>query len=138
MGRPQKPAEVHEISGAWRKNPSRGRARAGEVRQIAPLGDPPEKWKGSNAGGMYAELSEIWKEIAFSAPPKSLNVSHRIIVEMICRLTYRMRHNLAKAAELGQLATFLGRLRMTPEDWRGSGESKPPARGGSEWGEYVG
>jgi hypothetical protein len=58
-GRPRKPTNLLEMSGALKKNPKRGKAREGEPRPDASLGAPPERWKphplAAQASALFAQ-----------------------------------------------------------------------------------
>ena len=55
-GRPRKPTNLLEITGALRKNPKRARERAGEPRPNGSLGDPPARWNAHPAAKQAAVL----------------------------------------------------------------------------------
>ncbi|UWZ84642.1 hypothetical protein [Occallatibacter riparius] len=55
-GRPRKPTNLLEITGALRKNPSRARARQGEPQPALGLGEPPVRWQSHPAAAQAYEL----------------------------------------------------------------------------------
>jgi len=140
MGRNRKITEINERSGAYRKNPSRGRARFGEPAREELVGDPPAKWLSGAAltsGGESAEKCAIWHELAGHAV-RPLRINHRIALEMLCGLVYRMRHGYAKCAELALIVQVSGKLGLgdlVNQSRHATG--KAPVRS-ADWDEYVG
>lgn len=99
-GRPPKPTNLLELTGAYKKNPKRAAARAGEPRSTEPLGDPPAHWKVEPSEFGYqkaVKLRDIWKEVAEMAP--WLTSSDRHTVEDICVLRLKARDNSIKPGE---------------------------------------
>ena len=91
-GRPHKPTQILEISGAFAKNPARRRARANEPKIKAGLGDPPAEWvSGAETNGRLAGLLRAWQNIVAQDLCHVLNASHRILVEATCYLMYKIR-----------------------------------------------
>ena len=141
MGRNRKITEINKRSGAYTKNPARARARHGEPARSEPIGEPPVKWLAgaqSAPGCECAEKCALWHELAGQAP-FPLKVNHRITLEMLCGLVYKMRHGSAKCAELSLIVTISGKLGLgdlVNQSRHASG--KAPDRGGAEWGELVG
>jgi hypothetical protein len=58
-GRPRKPTNLLEMSGALKKNPKRAKAHAGEPRPDGLLSEPPERWKpptlAAHASALFAK-----------------------------------------------------------------------------------
>ncbi len=153
MPRPRKPTKVLELSGAFKKNPSRKRARAGEPQIAAGLGDPPVEWvEGAPHNSRCAALLQAWNEIVAQDVLRVLNVSHRILVENTCHLIYKIRrasagYGKATSGDFAQVAANLARMGMTPVDSPRVAEAvRVPERGSStsnaaqsgRWGELVG
>lgn len=152
-GRPRKSSAVLEISGAFRKNPGRRRAREAEPKVSAGLGDPPEEWVADAAHNpRCAALLKIWNKIVGQdqACLKVLNASHRMLVENTCKLQYKidravMGYGKATSGDYAQVSANLARMGMTPVDSphvaeavRAPARESSPKRGGSGWGELVG
>jgi len=154
MGRPRKPAQVLELSGAFRKNPSRRRERAAELAIKPGIGDPPAEWiQGAEHNARLAHLLKLWNEIIAQDILRVLNVSHRALVETTCYLMYKVRqasagYGKATSGDFARILSNLATMGMTPVDSprvaeavrvpdRGPG-SAPASRSGTSWGEYVG
>ncbi len=77
MARPRLPAKVLELSGAFKKNPARRKAREAELRVQSPVGPPPAEWVEKAANSQRCkELLEIWHEIIAQDVLRVLNSSH--------------------------------------------------------------
>jgi hypothetical protein len=153
MGRPRKPTAVLEISGAFKKNPARKRARAAEPRISAGLGDPPEEWvKDAEINGRCKSLLNIWNQIVAQdqAALRVLNASHRMLVVKACQLTYKidramMGYGKVTSGDFTTLKSYLTSMGQTPIDSNRVAEAVRvpdrdaggPRRGGG-WGELVG
>jgi hypothetical protein len=152
MPRPRKPSKVLEISGAFKKNPARKRARATEPKVGLPLGAPPEEWtEGAGHNPRCASLLKIWQQIVDQDKVlKVLNSSHRFLVENTCHLMYKIRrasmgYGKATSGDYAQVKSNLVAMGMTPIDSPRVAEAvRAPDRDGvgarakSGWGEYVG
>jgi hypothetical protein len=151
-GRPRKSDKVLEISGAFRKNPKRKRARAKLPTMSLPLGNPPGEWlDGLPHNGRCVALAEIWQQLVDQDQVlKVLNSSHRILVENTCHLMYKIRrasmgYGKATSGDYAQVKSNLAAMGMTPIDSPRVAEAvRAPDRGGnsarqaSGWGELVG
>ena len=142
------------MSGAFRKNPSRRRARAADLEIKAGLGDAPQDWiERAPSSSRHAKLLAIWKEIVAQDVLRVLNLSHRSLVESTCYLTYKIReanagYGKATSGDFAQLKASLAAMGMTPVDSSRVAEAvRVPDRGGpgrpgpsssASWGEYVG
>ena len=140
-GRPPKPTGIHEISGAFRKNPARKRARAAEIKITQGLGPAPKKWlDGAESNARCAALIVAWKEIV-EENPGTLTLGDRGFVELMCIQKYKINranegYGKATGGDVSILKSMyveLARRRIT-----GGLAAKSPQRAGSEWGEYVG
>jgi len=147
MGRPRKPTEVLEFSGAFRKNPARRRARANEPKITTALGDPPREWlDGAELSGRFAALLSAWREIVAQDVLHVLNASHRDLVESTCYLKYKIRrasagYGKSTSGDAAQLTANLRLMGMTPSDSsRVLDAVRGPKQEGhrGEWGELVG
>lgn len=106
MPRARKPTSALELSGAFKKNPKRRRARDGEPTPRAALTTRAEK------------LSKLegacWDRIVKLAPDGVLKDCDEIIVELTARLWARIKQGKATAADATQLRNCLQQLGMTP------------------------
>lgn len=110
MARPRKPTKVHELTGAFKKNPDRKAARSGEPVPVSDIDATPPPHFDEYQGKVYLEvLSQI--------PPRVATVSDKIIVEVTAVLLARFRTDSDfKTADLGLLMKNLSQLGMTPAD----------------------
>lgn len=108
MPRPRKPTAVLELQGAFKKDPQRGRARANEPRPTGMIGAAP--------AGFDPELIAIWDELSRDIPPGVLTNADRLMLEITCRLTQKLRNGRIHGGELSVLAGCCTRLGMTPAD----------------------
>jgi hypothetical protein len=93
MGRPRKSTELHELSGAFKRNPGRAKAREGEPKITRPLGPPPGHWNIPDGGIGFqraAELRAIWAE--FAEIGFWLKDRNRSTMESFCEYKYDQRH----------------------------------------------
>jgi hypothetical protein len=104
----RKPTVVHQISGAFKKNPDRGRSRSNEPVPKAGIGPAP------------AHLSEqeqaCWDEIVNIAPNGVLYDSDRLALEITAKLLAKFRRDEHMPPELTALRASLSALGMTPAD----------------------
>jgi hypothetical protein len=153
MARPRKPAKVLELSGAFRKNPARKRAREGELKIGTPLGAPPAEWVEKAPNNQRCkDLLDVWHQVIAQDVLGVLNCSHRMLVESTCYLMYKIRQaskgiGKATSGDFAQLKSNVASMGQTP-DTSGkvaeavripdrSGSGGPRSRPGG-WGEYVG
>ena len=107
MGRPRKPTAILEASGAFAKNPARGRARANEPKPTAPIGDPP---------ALLAKTAvECWHNLVARVPYPLTNADEHIVA-LTCHLEARIRNGKAQGWEVGQYTKCLAKLGMSPSD----------------------
>jgi hypothetical protein len=115
MGRPRKPTQELELSGAFEKDPQRKRARAHEPKSEGPIGPPPSHWD-VPAGALrcqeFERLRVIWDELVNVAPPGVLDKSDRVHLEIICGLLDKYRRNLLKDAGVKTLDKMLGEVAL--------------------------
>jgi hypothetical protein len=135
MGRPRTPTNVLDAKGAFKRHADRKKARAGEPKVTAPLGEPP--------AGLTADQLACWKEIAEIAPPGVLTVVDRLAVEEAARILTKIRQGSVTTEERRLFLNYLGRFGMTPSDRsKVSSNIKPNAPGAtgaagggdSKWG----
>jgi len=117
MSRPRKPSALLELSGAYRKNPSRRRPPAPEP--AGPLGDPPERLQG--------EARMFWYEIVNALAAGVLTCADRWCVELAAMTMAKAVRipdpavvlELARAAELSaeETKTQIRQQAMTGAHW---------------------
>lgn len=153
MARPRKPAKVLELSGAFRKNPARKKAREGELKISSPLGPPPAEWvEKAEHSQRCKELLAAWHQILAQDVLGVLNVSHWVLVKSACQLMYKLDQatrgiGKSTAGDFTALSAHLGSMGQRPDrsaqvaeavripDRSGAGGSRSRPGG---WGEYVG
>lgn len=151
MARPFKPARVLELSGAFRKNPARKKARESQLGIKPGVGDPPKEWVEKAAiSSRSAALLGIWEQVVAQDVLRVLNISHRLLVENTCYLMYKIRlasmgTGKATSGDFAQVTANLTAMGQTPiSSPRVAGAVRVPEREGSQsrpgsgWGEYVG
>jgi phage terminase small subunit len=106
MGKPRKPTALLEASGAFKKNPARGRARENEPVQREKLGPAPR---------YLSQLQRAcWNRIVALCPDGVLKAADEPIVELTAGLWAKSREGMATAADCNQLKACLQQLGMTP------------------------
>ena len=122
-GRPPKPTNLLELTGAFKRNPQRARARAGEPMPASGLGPPPPHFMIEEPAFGFqraAKLRAIWNEIADMG--FWLTSADRHTVEDICDLRLAAREGRIKPGERGILARLnnscgfdpSGRVKVNP------------------------
>jgi phage terminase small subunit len=108
MSRPRKPSVIHEISGAYKKNPNR--RTKGELAPLAGIGSAP--------ANLATDFESVWDEIVSNVCPGVLGNSDRFHLEILCRLVcqFRERPEDMTAGKLGLMGTMLGKFGMNPVD----------------------
>ena len=116
MGRPRKPRTVLEDTGAFAKDPKRGRARANEPEPTGPIGEAPDYFNASQI--------QIWNEYAQNAPQGVLERSDRKLLELAVRLTCKMQLQISGEPRwlisLGRILKTRGWSAKEVEDMRDS------------------
>jgi hypothetical protein len=115
MGRPRKPTQLHELSGAFEKDPQRKRARAQEPKSEDPIGPPPQHWDvpdGALRCQEFQRLRAIWEELVVQAPSGVLSSADRVHLEIICGLVDKYRRNLLRDAGLKTLNKMMGEIAL--------------------------
>jgi hypothetical protein len=115
MGAPRKPTNILELSGAYRKNPSRRNARRNEPIPIPGIGDPPADFLRSDSPTSIALLA-IWDEMIQTCAPDVLTRMDRFALETLCRLKRKERTSSIKGGEIGALNNLYAKFGMTPSD----------------------
>lgn len=106
MARPRKPTATLELKGAFKKNPSRGRARANEPRPDAEVGLPHNT--------MPDEAAAIWAELVQHGT--WLTAADRLLLEIACRLFADFRAGALDGGGISKLITALSKLGFSPTD----------------------
>ena len=83
MGRPRTPTKIHELSGAFLKDPQRRADRAGEPVDARPLGDPPDYFD--------EKMVAAWLDVVEMAPAGVLAAADRGLVESAARMLEEIR-----------------------------------------------
>lgn len=151
MARPFKPARVLELSGAFRKNPARKKAREAQLCVQLGIGAPPAEWvEKSGVSSRSKALLTLWEQVVAQDVLRVLNVSHRLLVENTCYLMYKIRlasmgSGKATSGDFAQVTASLTAMGQTPissprvaEAVRIPEREGAQSRPGSGWGEYVG
>jgi hypothetical protein len=109
-GRPRKPSNVLELKGAFKKDPSRGVARANEPVALKEIGDAPAH--------LSPEVAACWVEIVGLAHKGVLCEVDRLIVEHTAHMLAHLRVMdwRAHPSILIRFEACLGKLGMTPSD----------------------
>jgi hypothetical protein len=142
-GRPPTPTPILEARGAFRRNPSRGRARENEPRPTDPLGPPPQEWLDKAATqDRFRKLVQAWEEIVAQAAFGVLTSADRDCVEAACYLKHKIReaargYGKTTAGDFAQLKTYLRSMGLTPEDRSRVSGTKKAAESASEWAKLA-
>ncbi len=108
MPRPRKPTAVLELTGAFRKDPQRKRARSAEPVPTGEIGDAPVHFD--------AQLAAIWYEVISLIPAGVPTAADRIIVELTCSLVHGLRNGTSERGDKALLRSCLASLGMTPAE----------------------
>jgi phage terminase small subunit len=108
MPQPRKPSNVLKMSGAFDKNPDRGRARANEPVPAGELGGPPKH--------LSPAAKKIWLELAKQLPAGVAADCDRLSFELIVTLMSRFRDGSIRGFELTAMNSLLSRFGLTPAD----------------------
>ena len=138
MGRLRKTTAELERTGAFDKNPKRGRERAAAPEPEGEIGPPPPGFCNPHSPTDLA-LREIWFELLQNAKEVRLTSADRIHVEMTCRLIYRCRRPGAKTGDFAQQNKYLAQLGLNPADRsrvQGHGRKSAEEEEG-EWSEFA-
>jgi hypothetical protein len=108
MSRPPKPSHLHEISGAYARNPQR--RGTGEPVPREGIGTAPES--------VSCDFAEVWDELVQCVCPGVLGNSDRIHLELTTRLLCEYRQDTVSmtGAKYRLLQNALGKLGMNPSD----------------------
>ena len=107
MPYPRKPTAVHELSGAFKHNPARRRARANEPVPDGPLVEPPDH--------LPPRVAYFWKFIVSVSSKRVLGTSDTIAVEVAARFMAEVNNpKTSSLAANNYLRIALVELGMTP------------------------
>lgn len=104
----RKPTEVLERAGAFKINPSRGRARADEPKPEGELGDPPDH--------LAKDVKVAWRYLAALLPAGVAKDMDRAAMEEMAMLRVICQSSRATAAERVLYKNYLSLFGMTPAD----------------------
>lgn len=116
MPRPRKPTAVLELTGAFKHDPQRAKARETEPKPTGELGNAPAH--------LTDDEQKVWRQVRASA--YWLTDADKHSLEIYCRLLARERRGEFKTGDYAQLRGFMGVLGLTP-DGR-SKRSEPPKK----------
>jgi phage terminase small subunit len=108
MGRPRKPTSLLILNGSIDHDKKRYANRTLEPKPEGKLGTVPKYFS--------EDLKDIWRELTKQVPDGVLTGADRIILELTCRLTAKMREGSISTGETAQLISCLSRLGLTPAD----------------------
>jgi hypothetical protein len=106
MGKARKPTALLELTGAYRKNPSRAFSRINEPLPKNPIGEPPEYFNDL--------LREIWAEIVSNSEPGVMMGSDRFALEAWCHVAALIRLGKASPAMFTVDKAYAKQFGMTP------------------------
>ena len=106
MSKARKPTAILELSGAFKKNPARAAARAGDPLPIGEIGDPPANFD--------QVLAQIWRDLVAECAPGVAKRSDRMALEGFCRVSLRCRNPKARASDFALLRAYAQQFGMTP------------------------
>ena len=110
MAPPRKPTNVLALTGAFKRNPKRGSARANEPEPVGDVGDAPAH--------LNASERACWVAIAGMCHENSLCRADRLIIEHAARILSALRASTdyADTKMMVRFETVLGKLGLTPAD----------------------
>jgi hypothetical protein len=108
MARPRKPTAVLELTGAFRKDPQRKKARASEPVPTGVIGIPPVHFDAIHAA--------VWYEVISMIPAGVLTGADRIMVELTCSLICGLRNGTSERGDKALLKGCLASMGMTPAE----------------------
>ncbi|MBW7893683.1 MAG: hypothetical protein H3C27_01115 [Opitutaceae bacterium] len=106
MARPRKPSQVLLFTGAFKEHPERARARQNEPRPEGHPGDPPSH--------LTAREAAVWHEMIENTVPGQITVSDGLCLELLCKLTVRVRDGDTHPRVLAELRHLMVQLGLTP------------------------
>jgi hypothetical protein len=109
MARPRKPTAMLELSGAFKRNPSRLRDRKYEPIVSTALPEPPAR--------LSPPATTMWRDIRTHG--YWLTSADKFLVEIAATLMARYRLDDLKSRDVSQLIGLLGKIGFSPKE-RGS------------------
>jgi hypothetical protein len=106
MGRPRKPTELLELTGAFDKNPSRRRPVWPKTRKS--IGEPPDH--------LSDEEQLIWAEVMENAPTGVLTSADRFLLARFVQLESKARSKTLTDVQSNQHLRILTLMGWTPAD----------------------
>jgi len=116
-GRPRKPSNILDISGAFKAHPERKAARANEPEVVGELGDAPD-W-------MTPAQKSIWREIAKEMHKNVCGEQDRQQFASLVLVTERIRKPDAPIAAFAEQRMMLARFGLNPADRSRVQQGKP-------------
>ena len=113
MTRPWTPTQILDKRGSFLRHPERKRAREGEPKPNAPLGNPPAE--------LDREHKCVWRKVAakipFGVASNCDEVAFEILVCLIVSFRQRRRQNVPQVVgEIAQMNKLFTQFGMTPAD----------------------
>ena len=105
---PRKPTAQLALSGSLNKHPERLAARANEPKPDPKFGNAPTH--------LTKAQKKVWKEVVDQIPDGVATKADRLVVEVVVRMTEKMREGTATSANYTTLMRGLSQLGMTPAD----------------------
>jgi hypothetical protein len=114
-GRPRKASNVLELTGRFKINPDRKKARANEPTPDTAISSDPPEWM---RGTAFKEERKCYREIIRNAHADVLSTADSVWVEIVaCLLAeFRKAPHAMKMAKLARLQSGLSQLGMSPSD----------------------
>lgn len=129
MPQPRKPSKILEMTGAFDKNPDRGRARVNEPVPTGELGGPPKH--------LDDKAKKIWKELSKILPRGVAADCDRLSFELIVTLMSRFRDGSIRGFELTVMNSLLSRFGLTPADRSRVSATPPKHDDHDEWSDLL-
>lgn len=108
-GRPPKPTNLLELSGAYKKHPERRKQRANEPQPVSGALSPFQDMEGKTQ-------SQAWDLLMVCIPPELLTPTEWPVIYEMSRLMFLSWNDACTASERHLLAAYFGKFGMTPSD----------------------
>lgn len=106
MARPRKPSQILMFTGAFKKNPGRAVPRSNEPIADGDPGPAPDHLTDREAA--------VWDEMLAKTAPGHITASDGLALEILCKLTVRVRDGDTHPRVLSELRHVLVQLGLTP------------------------
>ena len=136
MPTPLKPSKVHEISGAFKKNPQRAEERGSEWQPAGPLGDPPAEFLNPNSPTAAQHLA-LWNELVAQTIDGLLTCADRWLMEMLVKDFRKVRNGTATSAEKTLVRNMLQDIGLTPPGRARNGKPVANHEDDEDFGEFA-